>query len=174
MKGQLSIEYLISFVLFIALIGYIYLQYTRNIPYFIDEVKKEDKRAKAFQLSEILINDYGEPENWHTLPDNQIKRIGLSDNNIGQNNFVSKDKIDRLRNECNEKSTNIIKWVGLNQSFSILIFEIDQNDGTRIPLISNCRILPKIIIESLNTTIKRYVSYKEGDTIKIAEVIIQV
>ncbi|MFN6992552.1 MAG: hypothetical protein ACK4MM_07535 [Fervidobacterium sp.] len=171
MKAQLSIEYLVAFSLFISLIGYIYLQYTRNIPYFVEEVKKEDIRATAFQISELLINDYGEPENWDTLAIDQIKRIGLSDNVARQGNFISKNKIDRLKNECTQFS-NIQKWTGFNKPFSILVFEINQNDGSRTPLITDCRS-PQTVIEALNATVKRYAAYSDGD-VKIAEIIIQV
>lgn len=172
MKAQLSIEYLIAFSLFISIIGYIYLQYTRNIPSFVEEVKKEDIRASAFQLSEMLINDYGEPENWDTLASDQIKRIGLSDNYVRQSNFISKNKINRLRDECNQFS-NIQKWTGFNKPFSILVFEVNQNDGSRIPLITDCRS-PQTTVEALNATVRRYVTYRDGNTIKIAELIIQV
>lgn len=64
MKGQATIEYLVSFIIFTGLIVYVYLSYSSNIPRFIEEVRKEDIRSKAFQLSEILINDPGNPVNW--------------------------------------------------------------------------------------------------------------
>ena len=64
MKGQLTIQYLASFIFFIGLIIYIYFAYSANLPAFVEEVRKEDVRSKAFQLSEILVNDEGNPVNW--------------------------------------------------------------------------------------------------------------
>jgi len=61
LKGQLTIQYLASFIFFLGLVIYIYFSYSANLPAFVEEVRKEDVRSKAFQLSEILIND---PGNW--------------------------------------------------------------------------------------------------------------
>jgi len=64
MKGQLTTEYLISFVIFVGLIAYTYFSYTSNVPRFIEEVRRENIRSKAFQLSELLVNNPGERPTW--------------------------------------------------------------------------------------------------------------
>ena len=60
LKGQLTIQYLASFIFFLGLIIYIYFAYSANLPAFVEEVRKEDVRSKAFQLSEILLNEENE------------------------------------------------------------------------------------------------------------------
>lgn len=172
MKGQLTIEYLISFGIFIGVIIYVYLLYTRNIPNFLEEIKKENIRAEAYQLSELLVNDIGEPPNWNTLSDENIKRIGLADQNRNQTNFISKQKITGFDIKCDSDFSNIQKWVGLNKSFSVLIFNINQGTGSR-SLLADCTP-PLIVRAALNATVKRIAAYEEGGTKKLAEIIVQV
>lgn len=138
MKAQLTFQYLISFIAFIGLIIYIYISYSANIPAYIQTVKKEATRSKAYQLSELLINDPGEPVDWYQLSADNIKRIGLSDESLNRQNLISSKKIDKLNNNfiCStEASYNLLrKKLGLeDKDFSIIISMI-ENDGSRNPL----------------------------------------
>ena len=124
MKAQLTLEYMISLVLFIGIVIYVYLSYSANIPSFIGEVFKEDARVKAYQLSEILVNDLGEPASWNK---NSVERIGLSDENFNKTNLISNVKITELSGfDCSiQNDYNELKSLfALDREFSIVIFEI--------------------------------------------------
>ncbi len=175
LKGQLTVQYLASFIFFIGLVIYIYFAFSANLPAFIDEVRKEDTRSKAFQLSEILLNDPGEPKDWwkSTIPN--IKRVGLSDENSNKQNVINFNKVINLSisSLCNPTSFTIAQKLALNRPFSISIFNISQIDGQR-NLITQCisPIFPKTII---NSTIKRITTLNNTQTgrLELAEIIIQ-
>ncbi len=170
-KAQLTIQYLASFILFVGIVILIYLSYSTNIPRFVEEVGKENTRSKAYQLSEILINNPGGPSNWNNI--NNVKRIGLSDENQNKTNFISYTKVEQLKglvcqNDADFKE--IQEKLALNRSFSIFIFNITDN-GNR-DLLYNCSpsLFPKTVI---NATIKRITAMNNGGKIELAEVIVQ-
>ena len=173
LKGQLTIQYLASFIFFLGLVIYIYFSYSSNLPTYVEEVRKEDVRSKAFQLSEILLNDAGDPSNWNTCASvDCIKRIGLSDENSNKTNLISKLKVDRLKSLCSNFK-DVQKKLALDQSFSIYVFNVTEGSGAR-NLIMNCTSpnFPKI---SINATIKRITALNNTDTgkLELAELIVQ-
>jgi len=171
LKAQLTVEYLASFITFIGLIIFIYFTYSANIPGFIEEVKKEDVRSKAYQLSEMLVNDPGHPIDWDD--GGQIKRIGLSDENSNKTNLISLDKVKELRDECGTDYDNIQKWLGLNKSFSIYVFNISQNNGKRDES-WECTT-PELIKIAINTTVRRVTVLNNTETgrLELAEILVQ-
>lgn len=171
LKAQLTIEYLASFITFIGLIVFIYFTYSANIPGFIEEVKKEDVRSKAYQLSEILLNDPGHPIDWDTV--GNIKRIGLSDENSNKTNLISLDKVKKLKDECDSNYDGVKKWLGLNKSFSIYVFNISQSDGKRDES-WEC-ITPELIKTAINTTVRRVTTLNNTETerLELAEILVQ-
>ena len=171
LKAQLTVEYLASFITFIGLIIFIYFTYSGNIPGFVEEVKKEDVRSKAYQLSEILVNDPGDPTNWDQ-PASDIKRIGLSDEKSNKTNLISWDKVVELDNQCGNFD-DIKRWLGLNKSFSILVFRINQATGQRItPPLCECRS-PELVMTAINTTVRRITALNNSGTLELAEIIVQ-
>ena len=170
-KAQLTIQYLASFIFFIGIVVLIYLSYSANIPRFVEEVNKENTRSKAYQLSEILINDPGQPMNWNNLPKNQIKRIGLSDHTTNKTNLILKSKIDKFHDfDCYTNFKEVQDRLALNRSFSIFIFNITEN-GNR-DLLFNCSspVFPKTVI---NATVKRITALNNNGKIELAEIIVQ-
>ena len=169
-KGQLTLEYLISFLVFIGLITYIYFSYSANIPMYMKEVTKEDTRSKAYQLSEILVNDIGKPANWDDLSLGEIKRVGLSDEHYNKTNLISRSKIDKLGSLCSDFK-NIQEKLAIDQLFSVYILDVNPNTGNRQQILS-CSPLtfPKKVI---NATVKRITAYNESGEIKLAELIVQ-
>lgn len=171
LKGQLTIQYLASFIFFIGLIVYIYFAYSANLPAFVEEVRKEDVRSKAFQLSEILVNDPGDPEDWWNEPLPNIERIGLSDENSNKTNLISKSKVDGLGLLC-YNFEDVQQKLALDKPFSIYVFEIDQTTGDRgIPLVV-C-VSPDFPKTTINATIKRITTLNESGNLKLAELIVQ-
>lgn len=175
MKGQLTIQYLASFIFFIGLIVYIYFAYSANLPAFVEEVRKEDVRSKAFQLSEILLNDPGHPIDWWNEPLPNIERIGLLDENSNKTNLISMDKINRLKNLCSPPNfEDVQQKLALDKPFSIYIFNISQTTGERGAPLIGCVPLdfPKT---SINATIKRITALNNTETgeLELAEIIVQ-
>lgn len=172
MKGQMTIEYLISFIIFVGVIAYIYLSYSANIPGFIGDVAKEHTRSKAFQLSEILVNDPGEPEDWDA---STVERIGLLDESSNKQNLISGDKVDELYNNfpCPAQYDNLMNKLGMNETFSIII---SKYIGDIRQTIYTCN--PPAFIGTINVTIARIVALNDTQSnpsgiLRPGEVIIQ-
>ncbi len=163
---------MISFGIFVTLIAYIYISYTRSIPIFDEEVRKENIRSEAFQISELLINNPGEPSSWTS---GDVVRIGLANNTANKQNLIALDKINELSNfDCAVASQyeSLQKKTGTSRQLSLFILDINPVDGSRTPLYT-CKspVVQKAII---NSTMRRIVAYNDGSLIKAAEVIVQV
>jgi len=164
MKGQISIEYLIALSIFIGLISYIYLKYVGNISPFIEDVIKEEKRAEAFQIANILVNDPGEPVNWNANP--PIQRIGLANESTNMTNCITRAKINALPSVCQ----NLNNLLSIERPFNVLIFDVDLSNNGRRTLLASC-MSPVLRIDQINATVRRYAVYDGG---RIAEIIVQV
>jgi len=169
-KAQLTIQYLASFIFFIGLVVLVYLAYSANIPTFVKEVEKENTYSKAYQLSEILVNNPGQPRNWNNI---NVERLGLSDENLNKSNFISYNKVKELKKKiCDDDNDfRFIKdKLAMNRSFSIFIFNITEN-GNREPLFE-CTPLafPRAAV---NATVKRIVALNNFGKIELAEIIVQ-
>jgi hypothetical protein len=163
MKGQFTWDYVVSIITFITLVSYISLQIIGNIPNMLNAIRNEFLRSEAYQLSELLINDPGQPANWN--PTN-VKRIGLSNETLNVTNYISSSKISSLVTICSNYD-NLVKLLGIDVSkynISITIF-----DKTNDQLLVNC--MPQIVIlRAINVTIKRYAAIDNGN---YAEIILQ-
>ena len=99
-KGQLSFDFYAALIMFVALIAYITFQLFQIVPANASGLDDESVRIEAYQLSEILVNDRGEPTDWETKPLAEIKRIGLSDSSQGLTNYLSNSKLTRFKSLC--------------------------------------------------------------------------
>jgi hypothetical protein len=118
--------------------------------------------SEAFQLSEILINDPGEPTNWPNINFDDVKRLGLSDER-NKTNFLSESKILALNSRC---STNYSKVKEkLNADYDFSIFLMDSKGQLKIACIP-----PTKIFRGINITTSRMVAF--GDD--FGELILQV
>jgi hypothetical protein len=66
MKAQVSFEYYFSLVLFVMLAMYVVFQTISVTSVYRTEVRNRLIKAEAYQISELLVNDLGEPINWNT------------------------------------------------------------------------------------------------------------
>jgi len=170
-KAQLTIQYLASFIFFIGLVVLVYLGYSANIPTFVKEVEKEDTYSKAYQLSEILVNNPGQPRNWNNI---NVERLGLSDENFNKTNLISYNKIQQISSKNCYLNINDFKFfqnkLAMNRSFSIFIFNITEN-GDRKPLF-DCT--PSTFSRTtVNATVKRIAALNNFGKIELAEIIVQ-
>lgn len=127
MKAQLSLEYYISLITFILFVTYVSFQLIKISPQFINEVKNERLKSEAYQISELLINDAGEPINWYNQQN--VKRVGLS-SNLNKTNFLSLEKITAFQSKCNSDYNNIRKLIGTEYYFSLQL--IDRSSGQKL------------------------------------------
>ena len=158
MKGQVSfVEYLVALLIFATFIGYFSFRLLLYIPYYLNELKTERINSEAFQISEILVNDVGNPANWDKIPFNQVKSLGLSDESLNKTNVLSLNKISKLDSECQLNYENIRKLLDTNYDFSIYLL----NSKTGQMLIS-CKP-SQVKLRAVNITIRRIVSFSSGD-----------
>jgi hypothetical protein len=64
-KAQFSVDFYIALITFVLLISYISFQVLTFSPLYTKEINTQRLRAEAFQISEILVNDFGEPKDWY-------------------------------------------------------------------------------------------------------------
>ena len=171
MKAQLSFEYMLAFGIFIGIVVYIYLSYIRNIPPFIDEITKEAIRSDVYQISELLVNNPGEPAGWSNAATS--RRIGFLNETANRENFLSETKITNGISFCGSNYNSFKGKIGTNKNFTLVILDVDTRTGTRT-LIGSCNA--NIAKTSVNTTIKRIVTYTRQATgqIRVAELMVQV
>lgn len=165
MKGQVNIEYLVALGIFVTVIGYVYFSLNQSIPYYLAEVKKEATMSDAYLLSEVLINDPGEPPDWENNPAD-AKRIGLSDQNYNQTNMISLQKLNAF---ClNYEETK--KKLGMDRDFLIIINDIGNTQFS-----VSCEPT-EIVVTAIKATVRRivaYTDYQDGVQKGYAEVIVQ-
>ncbi len=152
MKGQFSVEQLISLSIFITFVAYFFFQFLNLRPVYLREVKNERIRSEAYQISELLINDPGYPVNWNLNPA-LTQRTGLSDQNVNKTNFLSSNKIDVFNSQCGTDYNKVKKWIGSDYDFSI--FLTDKSTGIlRISCYPS-----KVIAKGINVTVRRVVAF---------------
>jgi len=164
-KGELSLEYMISIVLFIMFSLYLGFELITITPVYLTEVRNENIRSEAYQVSELLINDPGEPANWENFP-NTIRRLGLNSEKENRTNLLSSDKIQLLNQICEVQGRydDVAKWIGTDYYFYILL--IDKSDGD---VLINC--YPQdVTAKEINATVSRLVAFDSGN---YGELIIQ-
>lgn len=141
-KGQISLDYIISLVVFMTITLYIAFQVMRFAPLYLKEIREETLRSEAYQVSELLINDPGLPKYWDSLQVSQrdtIKRLGLSDNS-SRMNLVSIDKANEFEQICNIENdyAMVEDRMGLDETgYNMHVTLVDLVEDTII--IDNCQ-----------------------------------
>jgi len=164
MKAQLSIEYYASLIIFILFVGYIFFQLITTSPHFIREAKNERLRIEAYQISELLINDPGEPIDWN-LPTETVKRFGLSSNS-NKTNLLDMNKIIAFNDSCNTNYKNVRSLIDTEYYFSI---NLNKTSGEKIENLIDCK--PKInVTKQMKVSLSRVVAL---DSNEFAELVVQ-
>jgi hypothetical protein len=124
-KAQIGFEQVFSLSLFVFSVTYLIYQLLSYYPSYIGEMRRESIFSEAYQISEILVNDYGDPPNWHSLPLDQIKRIGFLNESIGKSNVLSLIKISKANEICNSNNLNYQKFkqlLDLKNDISFIVY----------------------------------------------------
>lgn len=132
MKGQISIDYYLSLIVFIFFVVYFLFQTSNLVPTFINQMEEQRIRSEAYQMSELLINYAGSPSDWNTLvPDNtdQIDGIGLLDQNRNKVNVVSSAKVAALNTICSNQGQEFLRSK-INTDLQFSLFLVDRTDGS--------------------------------------------
>lgn len=150
MRGQISfVEFLVAMVIFISIASYIFFTLIRFIPQYLGEARNERIRVEAYQLTELLVNDPGEPTNWDRTT---VIRPGLLDETQNKTNLLSSNKINVFNTNCKANFNNVKNQLGSDFDFSILL--VDRSDGS---LKINCRP-ERTDIRVINISIRRVVA----------------
>jgi len=128
MKGQVTIEFIISVSVFIGVVVFLAFNIINSITPLHESAVNEIKRSQAYQASELLLFDTGEPKNWDK--DNVI-RLGLS---TGEPYKISSEKLQKLNETCNDydKLKNLLS-IGNRSYIAIVVSDMDGN------IIVNCK-----------------------------------
>ena len=141
-KSQIGFELYFSISAFVLVVAYLFFQLLKQYPAYLNQVQYEILKAEAYQLSEILVNDPGEPANWeppqtflgsviwwiqNIFNPNTIKRIGLNDETENKTNLISKVKAETFNYLCNLYPERIQKWLDTNRSFAIYLKDNEGN-----------------------------------------------
>jgi hypothetical protein len=159
MKGQISfVEYIISFAVFSVFVAYMFFRLLNYMPAYLDELRKERIRSQAYQLSEFLVNDPGDPIDWQSR--SPVNRIGLSSVE-NKSNYISVGKVQKLASYCSSNYDFVKSKLGVDYQFSINILD----EGGKVPLGSVVAVCnPTIsVTRTINTTIRRPVAFDNGN-----------
>jgi hypothetical protein len=121
-KVQIGFEQVFSLFLFVFSVTYLIYQLLSYYPSYIGEMRRESIFSEAYQISEILVNDYGEPPNWYSLPLDQIKRVGLLNESIGKSNVLSLTKISKADEICNSNYQKFKQLLDLKNDISFVVY----------------------------------------------------
>jgi hypothetical protein len=97
-KGVIDIEFILAVVVFLSAITFVSYVIIGNVPALHRESLSEDLRSRAYQVSQLLLFDQGEPADWDTNP-LSVQRLGLS---TGEAYTISSAKITALATVCGD------------------------------------------------------------------------
>lgn len=153
-KAQFNVEYFVVLTIFLTFSLYFAFRLTEFYPEYLKNVKEEVLRSEAYRLSEMLINDDGEPKDWTGLSTNQIKRIGLSYALFNKSNLLDTAKVDAFGDKCSSEYDRVKELVGSDHNFYVIV-----NDTTGA-LYTKCGSLGAS--DSI-AVVRRVVAFENGD-----------
>lgn len=142
-KAQLSFDFPLSVIIFIGLITFFLASLLFERAKTIEKMIKNEKEQKLLAISEILINDVGEPENWNEISEEEIKRIGLSNSTLFKNK-ISWRKLTSFISLCASDYELVKSVFGFSEDFKIIFnfsdFSLECGKKDLLPLATISRI----------------------------------
>ncbi|MCD6371882.1 MAG: hypothetical protein J7L39_04160 [Candidatus Aenigmarchaeota archaeon] len=170
MRGQIGLEQIVTIIVFISIVGYVFFRVFSYEPLFISNIERENLLSYAYQVSEILLKDPGYPTNWdeeYVLNGiESVKRIGLVEESLNKSNLLSFEKMGNLSEICTANYNYLKKIFGNND---ITIIFLDERGNYIFDACKPPRLPPS---NSINIT--RIFSYKIGNQRMIGKMIIGV
>lgn len=156
-KGQASIEYFVSLIIFIFFVVYFLFQMSNLVPEFVGEMESQRVRSEAYQMSEILVNHPGVPANWNSLPYSQVTVFGLSSHALNKTNLLSASKMGALGSTCSSLGQQAIRSkFDTDLEFSMLV--VNRVNGS---LMLDCNA-PRNNTRGFSVTVRRTVAFDDG------------
>lgn len=175
MKGQISIDYYAAVIVFIIIVTYFVFQITNIVPRFVSQIEADRMRSESYQISEILVNDAGLPDDWETIAGSdpsQIQRVGLSDRDADRTNLVSSQKVAALDSLCDEQGHEFVKdIVETDFQFSLLVVNRENDLAQASCLAPATDSSGKPFGRGFVATTSRSFAFENGD---VGEIIVQV
>jgi hypothetical protein len=157
-KGQTSIEYVVSIMLFIFFVVYFLFQMSNLVPEFLSEMEAQRIRSESYQMSEIFVNHPGVPSNWNSLPYSQVTVFGLSNHILNKTNLLSTAKISSLRSICSSLGQQAVRSkLDTDLEFSIIV--VNRVNGT---VMLDCNA-PRNNTRGFSSTVRRTVAFDDGN-----------
>jgi hypothetical protein len=127
----MSVDFYVALVVFIVIVVYFLFQISTIVPTFINQIEEQRMMSEAYQVSEILLNDIGQPKNWDTLPIGQISRFGMSDHNANKTNLIAISKANSLNFLClGEQGYKDVKHRMGMREFNFSVFVTNRQTGS--------------------------------------------
>lgn len=125
-KGQLfTSDFIFASAMFVAALVIVY-GYSNLASMRINEAQLiQDREYAARRTAQMLVVSEGIPSNWHTLPDENIKAIGLA----LEPNVLSEEKIKRFEKLADENYAFLKEILGL-QKYDIVLKVTDTSGST--------------------------------------------
>lgn len=120
MKSQAGLEFYAAILIFVLSVTYIFIQIIMVMPKGIEEIRRQTLMSEAFQISEILIKDFGEPANWYSDL-STAKRIGLANESFTQVGIISYQKAIVANNTCNSNYDLFKRLLGINYDLGLVL-----------------------------------------------------
>lgn len=120
-NGLFNVEYLTVLVLFLVFSTYFVFRMLDQKPAYLAEVQLEIFRSESYRLSEMLIDDAGDPADWRAGTAG-IARIGLSDETANVTNTVSEAKLSAMKQMCADSAgyASVKSLAGASHDFSLV------------------------------------------------------
>jgi hypothetical protein len=146
-KGVIDIEFILSVVLFFGTITFVSFMIISNVPVFHNEAVNDDIRARAYEISQVLMFDEGYPKDWSAA---NVKTIGLS---AGEHYILSEDKIASLNALCSSNYTLAKNMLGQGFRNEIKITITDSNGAELLTCLPRSRVSgrPEFVISRFAT-----------------------
>jgi|GEM_PF-1696293 hypothetical protein len=136
MKAQASFEYYFSLVLFIMFATYIVFQTISITSVYRREIRNRLLKTEAYQISELLVNDLGEPINWAQtsswLTGWRYRRAITIDNTANPNTLTNYQVLVNL------DTASLISQGKINQSCSDIRFTDSEGNLISYWIESGC------------------------------------
>jgi hypothetical protein len=155
MKAQFTIDFYIALITFVVFTTYIAFQVFSYTPPYLMEIESQKLRSEIFQISEILINDAGEPANWSNI--NDIKRLGLSNETLNYTNYLSTTKIHQIGICDDAKYEKVKGLLDIKNDFTLILTNVTSGD-----ILINCT-LNQTVFKKIAASISRIVAIDSGD-----------
>lgn len=110
-KGQIKVDFIFALIFFTVMIFYIGIQVNNAMTSSLTDSKLDTAKSESDSILGVLVSTRGSPDNWETLQENHINRIGLATTPYN----ISMSKLNALKTNCNFMN----KFGSINYRFSI-------------------------------------------------------